>query len=69
MTRFQVAAIAAGLLLALSGPSFAAKRKQQNPDATSSEEPQSRSARSPHRDPYTDTRDPYAYGVNWPKGS
>jgi hypothetical protein len=58
-------AIAAGLLLAVSGPSFAAKRTHQKSDTTGTGESQSRAAKSP----YTDIRDPYAPGVNWPKGS
>ena len=55
MTRFRVVAIAAGLLLAMSGPSFAAKRMSGTKSAVKS---QSRAAYS--RD------DPYAPGVNWP---
>ena len=76
MARFHVLAIAAGLLLAVSGPSFAAKRMS---DTKSGVKLQSRaddsngsanygSAIRPYgRDPYLYSRDdPYAPGVNWP---
>ena len=76
MARFHVVAIAAGLLLAVSGPSFAAKRmsdtkssvKSQSRAAESSGSANSGSAFRPHsRDPYPYGRDdPYAPGVNWP---
>ena len=75
MTRFHVVAIAAGLLLAVSGPSFAAKRVS---DTTSAVKSKSRATKSggsairPYsRDPYPYIRDPdpYAPGVNWPKGA
>jgi hypothetical protein len=72
MARFQVAAIAAGLLLAVSGPSFAAKRTHQKSDTktTGQSQPRAAKSRSPsNRDPNIDNRDPYAYGVNWPKGA
>lgn len=77
MTRFHVVAIAAGLLLAVSGPSFAAKRTLQKP-AGSTAKSQSRAIKSggsairPNSgDPYPYSRDPdpYAPGVNWPKGA
>ena len=79
MTRFHVVAIAAGLLLAVSGPSLAAKRS----DTKSGMKAQARGTMSngsvdrpysgnpfPYgRDPYAYSRspDPYAPGVNWPK--
>ena len=71
MARFHVVAIAAGLLLAVSGPSFAVKRMS---DAKSAVKSQSRAAvssgsaiRPYSRDPYPYGRDdPYAPGVNWP---
>ena len=78
MTRFHVVAIAAGLLLAIPGPSFAAKRTLQKPDAGSTAKSQSRAIKStgsairPYsRDsyPYSRDPDPYAPGVNWPKGA
>jgi hypothetical protein len=66
MTGFHVVAIAAGLLLALSGPSLAAKRVS---DTKSTVKSQSRAAKpngSAVR-PYSGDPDPYAPGVNWPK--
>jgi hypothetical protein len=71
MTKVHVLAIAAGLLLAVSGPSFAAKRMSGTKSGVKS---QSRAAESggsairPYsRDPYPYGRDdPYAPGVNWP---
>jgi hypothetical protein len=71
MARLHVVAIAFGLLLAVSGPSFAAKRMPDTKHAVNS---QSRAAESgvstirPYsRDPYPYGRDdPYAPGVNWP---
>ena len=69
----HVAAIAACLLLAVSGPSFAAKRVS---DSRSAVKLDSRAAASygsairPYsREPYPYSRasDPYAPGVNWPK--
>ena len=75
MTRFHVWAIAAGLLLAVSGPSLAAKRVS---DTKSAGKSQSRattsggSANRPYgRDAYPQSRDqdPYARGVNWPKSN
>ena len=70
MTRFHVVAIAAGLLLAVSGPSFAAKRTLQKSDTESAVKSQSRAIRPHIRDPHPYSRDdPYAPGVNWPKGA
>ncbi len=76
MARIHIVAIAAGLLLAVSGPSFAAKRisdtkgavKSQSRAAKSSGSAKSGSAiRAYSRDPYSYGRDdPYAPGVNWP---
>jgi hypothetical protein len=64
--RFHVVAIAAGLLLAVSGPTFAAKRTLQKSDTKSAVKLQSRAAKFPY--PYS-RDDPYAPGVNWPKGA
>ena len=69
MARFHVVAIAAGLLLAISAPSFAAKRmsdtksaqKSQSRGTQSSELPRSGAAIRAY-----DRNDPYAPGVNWP---
>jgi len=82
MTRFHVVAIAAGLLLAVSGPSFAAKRTSDTKSAVKSQARATKSGGSairPYsRDPYPYSRDPapysrdpdpYAPGVNWPKGA
>jgi hypothetical protein len=75
MTRFQVVAIAAALLLAVSGPSFAAKRMSDKKSAVKSQSRATKSSGSairPYsRDPYPYSRDPdpYAPGVNWPKGA
>jgi hypothetical protein len=76
MTRFHVVAIAAGLLLAVSGPSFAAKQTLQKSDKSAvksqARAKSSGSAIRPYsRDPYPYRRDPdpYAPGVNWPKGA
>lgn len=72
MTR-RVVAIAACMLLAVSGPGFAAKRMSDSKNAVKL---QSRgmdsygSAIRPYsREPYPYSRapDPYAPGVNWPK--
>ena len=74
-TRFHVVAIAAGLLLAVSGPSFAAKRMSETKSAVKSQPRATKSSGSairPYsRDPYPYNRDPdpYAPGVNWPKGA
>ena len=73
-TRFHALAIAAGLLLAVSGPSFAAKRTLQKSDTKSTVKSQSHAIKSsgsairPYsRDAYPYGRDdPYAPGVNWP---
>jgi len=78
MTRSYIGVIAIGLLLALSGPSFAAKRIIQTSDTKSTERSEPRTIRSSRsavhpksNDPYPDSRnpDPYAFGVNWPKGA
>lgn len=82
MTRFHVVAIAAGLLLAVSGPSFAAKRTSDTKSAVKSQaratksggsaiRPYSRDQYPYSRDPapYSRDPDPYAPGVNWPKGA
>ena len=76
MTRFLATAMAAGLLLAISDPGFAAKRmsgtaaKSQARATTFSDSgrPSSRDPYPHRRDPYSYSRDdPYAPGVNWPK--
>lgn len=69
-------AVAAGFLLAASGPGFAAKRTSDTKSAVKSQsrasEPggsvNSGSVIRPYiRDPYPNDRDdPYAPGVNWP---
>ena len=78
MAKAHIVALAAGLSVAISGPSFAAKRTLQKSDTKSTVKSHSRAIRSngsairPHsRDPYPSSRDPdpYAYGVNWPKGA
>ena len=70
MMKVHVLAIATGLLLAVSGPSVAAKRMSDTKSAVKS---QSRAAKFPYpysRDPYPNSRDdPYAPGVNWPEGA
>ena len=70
MARFHVVAIAAGLLLAVSSPSSAAKRMSDTKSAANSQSSSPNSAsslRSYGRDPYSYRRDdPYAPGVNWP---
>jgi hypothetical protein len=67
MTRFYIVAIAAGLLLAISGPSFAAKRTLHISDTKGAVKLQSRAAKFPY--PYSRDPDPYAPGLNWPKGA
>ena len=70
MTRFHVAAIAAGLLLAVLEPSLATKRVSNTKSAANSQARASGSAiRSYGRDahPFGRDYDPYAPGVNWPK--
>jgi hypothetical protein len=64
MTRFRVMAIAAGLLLAMLGPSFAAKRMSDTKSAVKSQSRAAESSGSAIR-PYS-RDDPYAPGVNWP---
>lgn len=63
-TRIFVLAIVATAMLTVSGPSFAAKRTLQNSHMTSAVKSQPRAGELPYgRD------DPYAPGVNWPKGA
>ena len=71
MARFHVVAISAGLLLAVSGPSFAAKRTLQKSDTKSALKSQSGATKSNGSAirPYSRDPDPYAPGVNWPKGA
>jgi len=78
MTRPYIGVIAVGLLITISGPSFAAKRIIQTSDSKRTERSQPRTIRSSgsavhpnSNDPYSDSRnpDPYAFGVNWPKGA
>ena len=75
MPKYHSVAIAAGFLLAVSGPSFAAKRmstksgvKSQFRAAQFGSAETSGSATRPYeRNPYLyDRDDPYAPGVNWP---
>ena len=74
MTRFHAVAIAAGLVLAVSGPSFAAKRTSDAKSAVKSQSRATKSGDSAIRPysrypyPYSRDPDPYAPGVNWPKG-
>jgi len=80
MTGFHVVTIAAGLLLAVSEPGFAAKRASDTQTTAKSKSHVTKSSRSairPYsrslygREPYPYSRDPdpYAPGVNWPKGA
>jgi len=71
MTKVHVLAVAAGLLLAISGPSIAAKPTLQKTDAKSVAKSQSRATKSGGSaiHPYSRDPDPYAPGVNWPKGA
>jgi len=71
MTRFHIVTTAAGLLLAVSGPSFAAKRIPQKSDTKGTVKSQSHAIKpnGPAIRPYSRDPDPYAYGVNWPKGA
>lgn len=57
----QVVAIAAGLLLAVSGPSYAVKRTLQKSDTTSTVKSQSRAIKSNGSAIPPRTRDPYPY--------
>jgi len=71
MMRCYVQLIAVGLLLAVSGPGFAAKRMSDTKHALNSQSRAGESGvstiRSNGRDPYPYGRDdPYAPGVNWP---
>ena len=76
MTKLYIVAVAAGVLLAVSGTSLAAKRvsdakhavKSHSKAAASRASVNSGSAIRPYiRDPYPYSRDdPYAPGVNWP---
>jgi hypothetical protein len=61
MTRFHVVVVAAGLLLAVSGPSFAAKRTLQKSDTKSTVKLQSHAIKSngPAIRPYSGDPDPY----------
>jgi hypothetical protein len=64
LARSRVVAVAALLLLAVSGPSFAAKRTSDTKTAVQAAEPRRPANASPAVRPYD--RDPYAPGVNWP---
>ena len=71
MPRFHIVAITTGLLLAVSGPSLAAKRMSDTKTAVKSKSSAAESGGSairPYsRDPYPYGHDdPYAPGVNWP---
>lgn len=76
MAKFQIAALAAGLLLAVSGPAFAAKHTSKHTSRTKGAAQSQSHAVAPGnstnsgmraygRVPY-DRDDPYAPGVNWP---
>jgi hypothetical protein len=69
MARFHVVAIGAALLLAVSGPSFAAKRMSDTKSAVTSQSRAAGSSGSVNSGsairPYSGD-DPYAPGVNWP---
>ena len=74
MTKIHVVAIAAGLLLAMSGPSFSAKRMSDTKSAVRSQSRAAESSGSANSGsansgsairPYS-RDDPYAPGVNWP---
>ena len=69
MERFHVVAIVAGLLLVVSGPSFAAKRMSGTKSAVNSQSRAAESGGSANSGsairPYG-RDDPYAPGVNWP---
>jgi hypothetical protein len=77
MTGFHVATVAAGVLLAVSEPSLAAKRVHNTKSAVNSQARASGSAIRPYGDaarpygrethPFGPDYDPYAPGVNWPK--
>jgi hypothetical protein len=75
ITRFHIVAIAAGLLLAVSGPNFAAKRMSGTKSSVKSRSRATKSGGSAIRPysrdlhPYSRDPDPYAPGVNWPKGA
>ena len=66
MARFHVVAFVTGFLLAVSGPSFAAKRTTDTKSAVKSQSRETKSSGSAIR-PYSRAPDPYAPGVNWPK--
>ncbi len=65
MTRFYLVAVAVGLLLAVSEPSFAAKQKANTKNAAHPVQSRSITNTNSAVRPY-DRDDPYAYGVNWP---
>jgi len=64
LARFYVVAFAALLLLAVSGPSFAAKRTTNTKHAVHTS--QSRGSANSSLATRPSDPDPYAYGVNWP---
>jgi len=65
IARFYVVAVAAGLLLAISGPGLAAKRTPNAKQTVQVTESRGSANFSPAIRPY-DRNDPYAPGVNWP---
>jgi hypothetical protein len=69
MARLHVVAIGVGLLLAVSGPSFAAKRMSDTKSAVRSQSHAAAPSGSANSGsairPYS-RDDPYAPGVNWP---
>jgi hypothetical protein len=67
MTRFHIVAIAAGLLLAASGPGIAAKRTADTKNSVKSQSRAAESGSSANSSsPISRRDDPYAPGVNWP---
>ena len=64
LARSYVVAFAALLLLAASGPGFAAKRTSDTKNAVHAA--QSHRAANPGSAIRSPDPDPYAYGVNWP---
>ena len=67
IARIHIVAIAAGLLLAVSGPSIAAKRTVDTKNSVKSQSRATESRGSANSGPPISRRDdPYAPGVNWP---
>ena len=67
VARFHIVAIAAGLLLAASGPGIAAKRTADTKNSVKSQSRAAESGSSANSgSPISRRDDPYAPGVNWP---